>query len=116
MHVIDSYAVTFTVKDNNGNILSNLQVTPLSEDQIDQPGANTQAPSGTATATSLASSSATGSSTTTGATTGGVTSTASAAPTSSKGVAVAMRDAQSASMPLVMFSAILASFLVGFLV
>lgn len=101
----------FTVKDNNGNTLSNLQVTPLSEDQIDEPGANTQAPTGTATLTSSASGS-TGSSMTSGTASGAH----SGSPTSSKAAAMGLRDSTSVVMPWAMLSIILASLLAGFLI
>lgn len=97
-----------TVKDNKGNVLSDLQVSPLSEDQIDQPGANTQVPTGTPTATS-----ATGSSTATGTATSTTSGTGSESP--SKGAAAGTRDAPSLSMPWAMVCAVSASLLAGLL-
>lgn len=108
--------MNFTVKDNNGNVLSGLQVTPLSEDEIDQPGANTQVPTGTATPTSSATGLSIGTGTASVTVSATTSSTVSASPMASKGAAAGMRDAPNTSMPLAILSIVLASLLAGFLV
>lgn len=93
------YSVTVTVKDNDGNVISDLAVVPLGDNEINSPGANTQAATGS------------GSSSSTGTSSGSSSSSSS----SSKSAAAGVGSAQAGWMALTMVSAVTASFLVGFL-
>ncbi|KAI7783251.1 glycoside hydrolase family 72 protein [Diaporthe eres] len=97
---IDDYSVTVTVKDNDGKEISDLAVVPLSENEINSPGANTKTLSGSGSSSSGTSSS----------------SSSSASASSSESAAAGMRSAQADSMAWIMVStAVAASFLIGFL-
>lgn len=87
------------MKDNKGNVISDLKVTPLAADQINQPGSNSQAATGSGTASS----------------TGTATGTAAPSATTSKSAAGGTRHVQGESMPFFMVSAVMASFIVGLL-
>lgn len=95
---IDDYSVTVTVKDNDGNDISDLAVVPLDENEINSPGANKGA------ATGSGGSSSTGSS-----------SGSSSSSTSSSENAAAGLSAQGGWTAFTVVSAVTASFLVGFL-
>ncbi|CAN8104416.1 unnamed protein product [Discula destructiva] len=97
---INDYTVTQTIKDSEGNILSGLKVVPLADDQINQPGSNTQS-----VGTSSTSSGAGGSGTDTG-------SLPSSSP-SDKSAGVGVRYAQDESIPFMLVAIIAASFAVG---
>ncbi|POS76597.1 1,3-beta-glucanosyltransferase gel2 [Diaporthe helianthi] len=95
---IDDYSVTVTVKDNDGNVISDLAVVPLDENEINSPGANNGAASGSG-----------GSSST------GTSSGSSSSSTSSSENAAAGISAQGGWTALTVVSAVTASFLIGFL-
>lgn len=86
--------------DQNGNVIEGLAVKPLADDQINQPGANTE-DTGSSTASSPS---------------GTATGTATPSATSSKSAAAGVRPAQGGPMPFMMVLAIAASFLVGLMV
>jgi 1,3-beta-glucanosyltransferase GAS3 len=85
------------VKDNEGKTISNLAVVPLGDDEINSPGANKGAATGS------------GSSST------GTSSSSSASASSSKNAAAGMGPAHADWMAWTMVSAVTASFLVGLL-
>ncbi|KAF3766626.1 family 72 glycoside hydrolase [Cryphonectria parasitica EP155] len=101
---INDYTVNSTVKDNHGNVITGLKVVPLAEDQINQPGSN------------AAVASTSGSTPTSSGMPTGTTSSASATSTPKETSAgTGVRHVQSESIPLVVVSAVVASFLAGFL-
>lgn len=96
----DDYSVTVTVKDNDGKVISDLAVVPLGDNEINSPGANTQALTGSGSSSSTGTSADTSS---------------SASASSSESAAAGMRSAQADSMAWIMVSTVAASFLIGFL-
>lgn len=96
---IDDYSVSVTVKGSDGNEIKNLAVIPVGDDEINSPGGNTQV-SSKSTSSSSSGSSSSSSSSSSGAATG---------------AAAGIRSAQGESMPWMVASAVVASFLAGFL-
>ena len=92
------YSVTVTVKDNDGNVISDLAVVPLGDNEINSPGANTQAATGSGSSSST-----------------GTSSGSSSSSSSSESAAAGVGSAQAGWMAWTMVSAVTASFLVGFL-
>lgn len=95
----DDYSVTVTVKDNDGNVISDLAVVPLDENEINSPGANTQAATGS------------GSSSSTGTSSGSSSSSSS----SSENAAAGMGAVQAGWMAWTIVPVVTASFMFGFL-
>lgn len=108
---IDNYNVKVTVKDNSGNVLSNLAVIPLDADEINKPGNNGGNSTGSDSSSGSGSDSESGSTSTTTTTD---KTKSSGSSTSSTSAAAGTRFAQGELMSW-MVSAVMASFLVGFL-
>lgn len=97
----DNYTSPYLVEDQNGNVIAGLEVKPLANDQINQPGPNNEG---------TGSSSGSG---TAGSPSETATDTAAPSATSSKAAAAGIRLSQGGTMLSIVAFSIAASFLVG---